>query len=1044
MGRPTLERVHARVVAGLPERVALLDSQPAASLLRQLTDTAIQEYMRSMKKAALLAKLRNDPDLQSRFQGLDLYPGSKKQLELGTVTSGNVAIPSHNFDMNRRRVSSKTYTSSPQLLAVLRRMYTGWEKTFQKLILVQIDKDTANSTEGQRNATTTPSLASQMPFRVLDFQALQAAHANKVAEILLVDWRRALVENIIDNLQDHFDLFLSDRVSYDSSRLKRVLTGLELRLAAQLRQVVRRSIDEWVRFVRHHAESGNLVLPSDTQEIARQQLALEHTIRAPRSSLFSVHLAFVNDQVVVEPSAQDVTAALLEPLDAIAAAVQEIDRLDCDIMGLLSLDRKPLLDFSVDSGTGRDSASRRAVVAECLDALQTAKDAVCASVDHAMQAAHALAAQFAAYTAFVHFDASAFLAELQPIQQQELQLLKQDKTPEDQYLPRLCAQIRRFHELAFRVDVIAFDFVALPLVCVHTSALKKQLRARSLELRDTLISSLVRDARAQNLAITARYAAILARINEKPTNEAQLARLKQFVSESKAVIAGIQREVAAIHVRLDALNEFSHKLSAEDFTLAHSTKEWPLKVAHAADSCDSALEEDKVRMMDRLALEKEAFELDLEHFEGDVRAFTRYGEVEHTDKYVEQAVTLFDALQDARAKAQDFNAREAVFGFPPTEYTPLLAKLEGDFAPYYKLWTMSSEFHSSRQTWLNGSFLELKGGAIEALVTEWWKASYKLSKSLVDDAPGSAEVALILRERTEEFKAYLPVIQSLASPALQERHWEKLRHTIGFEEAEEELTLQLLLDRGITQHLETIQEIGTFAEKEYLLQKSLSAMIAEWEKVEFQTAAYRETGTYLLRSTDEIVALLDDHLVKTQTMRGSPYIKSIEKDCKAWEKKLQYSQQLLDEWMACQRTWLYLEAIFSSEDIMRQMPTEARRFASVDALWRKSMEDTVAEPAFLTVIAMDKLLAKFQRANEKLDEIQKGLNDYLEMKRLHFPRFFFLSNDELLEILSQTKEPRAVQPHLGKCFEGVFNVTFQDGPPLLITEMRSAEGKLYR
>eukprot|EP00644_Phytophthora_capsici_P018164 jgi/Phyca11/113919/e_gw1.25.428.1 len=175
--------------------------------------------------------------------------------------------------------------------------------------------------------------------------------------------------------------------------------------------------------------------------------------------------------------------------------------------------------------------------------------------------------------------------------------------------------------------------------------------------------------------------------------------------------------------------------------------------------------------MDRLALEKEAFELDLERFEGEL------------------AITLFDALQNARAKAQDFNAREAVFSFPPTEYTPLLVKLEGDFAPYYKL------------------------------------------KSLVDDAPGSAEVALILRERTEEFKAYLP--------------------------------------------------------KEYSLQKNLSAMIAEWEKVEFQTAPCRETGTYLLRSTDDIVALLDDHLVKTQTMRGSPYIKSIEKDCKAWEEKMQ-------------------------------------------------------------------------------------------------------------------------------------------------------------
>ena len=59
-------------------------------------------------------------------------------------------------------------------------------------------------------------------------------------------------------------------------------------------------------------------------------------------------------------------------------------------------------------------------------------------------------------------------------------------------------------------------------------------------------------------------------------------------------------------------------------------------------------------------------------------------------------------------------------------------------------------------------------------------------------------------------------------------------------------------------------------------------------------------------------------------------------------------------------------------------------------------------------------------------QIQKNLDDYLEEKRELFPRFYFISSDELLQILAISTDLKAVEKHVHKCFENLNALILQD------------------
>eukprot|EP00767_Chilomastix_cuspidata_P003863 gnl/Chilomastix_cuspidata/3994.p1 GENE.gnl/Chilomastix_cuspidata/3994~~gnl/Chilomastix_cuspidata/3994.p1 ORF type:complete len:4491 (+),score=293.00 gnl/Chilomastix_cuspidata/3994:101-13474(+) len=338
-------------------------------------------------------------------------------------------------------------------------------------------------------------------------------------------------------------------------------------------------------------------------------------------------------------------------------------------------------------------------------------------------------------------------------------------------------------------------------------------------------------------------------------------------------------------------------------------------------------------------------------------------------------------------------------------------------------------------------------------IQENYKAAVRFSRR-----DTGSKVCKILRRNTEQLREKISLIQDLGNPALQNNHWEKIFELLDAPSLtpDSSFSLDHLLQAGAWDKHREISEISSVASGEYSLLLALRRVSTTMQKATFDVKPYARGGSksieeltkenaeyFILSSVEDITQIIEDNQVALSTMMASRFVVGIRGQVEQWAKRLALLSELLDEWVQCQVTWLYLEVIFGQPDIQRQLPNEHRTFETVDLFWKNFMKRAAADSRILRVARAQNLTA-FQQRNKELDEIQKRLEEYLETKRMSFPRFFFLSNDELLQILSQTTDPHAVQPHLRKIFENINKISFDKKNKELVTEMHSVEGEVVK
>ena len=359
-----------------------------------------------------------------------------------------------------------------------------------------------------------------------------------------------------------------------------------------------------------------------------------------------------------------------------------------------------------------------------------------------------------------------------------------------------------------------------------------------------------------------------------------------------------------------------------------------------------------------------------------------------------------------------------------------------------QLWDVVELVHSSIEEWKTTLWREVNVETMDIDLKKFVKDIRMLDKEMrAWDAFGGVDSTV------KNMVTSLRAVGELQNPAIRDRHWLQLMQATKVKFAmSAETNLADLLKLNLHNFEDEVRGIVDKATKELNMEKILKELDVTWSQMEFEHEPHPRTSITLLKSSEELIETLEDNQVQLQNMMTSKYIAFFLEEVSTWQKRLSTADSVITIWFEVQRTWSHLESIFiGSEDIRSQLPEDSKLFDGIDEDFKALAADAVKTPNVVEATNKKGLYETLEDIQGRLSVCEKALAEYLETKRLAFPRFYFVSSADLLDILSKGNLPTEVARHLAKLFDNMARLKFKeddDGKPMKIAlGMYSKEGE---
>ncbi|KAG5468030.1 hypothetical protein LSCM4_01117 [Leishmania orientalis] len=522
-------------------------------------------------------------------------------------------------------------------------------------------------------------------------------------------------------------------------------------------------------------------------------------------------------------------------------------------------------------------------------------------------------------------------------------------------------------------------------------------------------------------------------------NIADLKLVLEVIHNARASSLEVEQALREIEYVYSSLQHYGVALDAEILKLAMSLQDmWSCTLARVHKT-SVALEPRKVELRELTIQEVDKFLEEgakvLKEFRstGPGRADIDLAAGNESKKQWRQRLTELQMKRDQLVKA------EKLFDLPLTTHTSL-QQLNEELTKVETIYDLYEQWMSDLRRWNRSSWKDLLLSDLEATTEERAKQARALGKHYGTVHPFSAVHQLILN-----FQSSLPLLAKLKSPALKARHWTELMRVTDKNFNYEQINLSELIAMELFRYTDEVDRVVLAAAREQGIEQEIRAIKQYWAEKVFTPVPYAPrkgaARCDVLTDTTEIEEAVDDNTLKVQSIANVKWAQPFVEEVKMWERRLCVISDVISVWVTVQQKWQYLESIFKgNEDIVQQLPKEAAKFNELDKKFVRIMIDTSASPNVSHCCNVTGRLEELRHLEEKLEECQKDLSNYLETKRRLFPRFYFISDDELLSILA-TSSAKAVQDHMLKMFDNCARLIFKSERDETVCGVESQEGE---